>query len=368
MGKRELLIALGFVVAGVVAWQFTAPPSGGSGGFSLRDLWNKAREEIRADSERATVRTPGTIALGVAVTELRLRELPRGTKILAESRDDIAYELTVESTGPTPEQARAWAGQITLSRDELGETLTLWIDNVPRGGVQRPQVVLRVPDRLAVRLQGMRAVEAVGLASLHLDGVSGDTTLRDTRGAVIGMHSAGDLTVSGAAAVKLTLQPASDARLERVAGPITIDARNGEVAIADTTGPLEITGLNEVITIARHTGSIRVGGSGGRVEVDGPTEDSRIDMRRAEIEATLRAAVPLALLTTDEAVTLTLDGPPAIALDAVATEGRIDAAALALQPQDSGADMRLSHLFAPGAAVRVSIRNLRGDIVIGKSK
>jgi hypothetical protein len=367
MGKRELLIAFAFLVVGIVAWQFTAPPASGNRGFSLRDLWNRAREEMRADSERARITRTETIALDRAVREVRLTELPRGLKIVGEAREDLAYELSVESTGPTVAAATESAERVALLTDTLGETLSLRIE-YPGAGRQRALLVLRVPHRVAIRAQGIRGVEASDLASLHFDGVSGDVTARAIRGAVTGTHSAGELVVSGAASVKLTLLPGSRARIDQVTDGVTIDARTGQLTIDGTAGPLEITGLNEQIRIARHTGEVRIGGSGGRVELDGPTADSRVDMRRAEIEVTLRAAVPLALLTTDEVITLTIAGTPAIVLDAAATDARIDATALALQPDVSGADARLAHVFVPGAAARVSLRNLRGDIVIAKVK
>ena len=367
MGKRELLIALAFLVTGVVVWQFTAPPTTGEGGFSLRDLWNKARQEIQEDSQRATITKQGGIPIGPAVRTLRLTELPRGLKIIGEERTDAAFELVVESTGPTPALAKEYAERVAIAPDDLEDALNLKM-YYPEEGQQRPQLVLRVPNGLAVHAQGIRGLDASGLASLHLDGVSGDTIVRETRGAVTGTHSAGDLAVIVAASVKLTLAPGSNARVERIREGVTIDARNGELEIADTAGALEVTGLNEEITIARHAGPLRVGGSGGRVALTAPAADARVDMRRAEIDATLAAAVPIALLTTDEPVTLMLDGPPPIALDAVATSGSIDASAFALQPNTSGADARLSHLFTPGATARVSIRNLRGDIVIVKVK
>jgi hypothetical protein len=367
MGRRELFIALGFLLTGVVVWQFTAPPSTGEGGFSLRDLWNRAKREIQEDSHRAAITRRETVAVGPAVRTLRLIELPRGLKIIGESRDDVLCDLSVESTGPTTELAKEYAGKVALEPDPIDDTLGIRI-SYPEEATQRAQLTLRVPDRLAVHVQGVRGVEASGLDSLHLDGVSGDSTARAIRGRVYGTHSAGVLTIADADAVKLTLLPGSQARIERVRNGLTIDARNGELEIAETAGALEVTGLNEEISIARHAGTVRVGGSGGRVELDGPTDDSRIDMRRAGIEVRLAAPVGLALLTTDEPIELTLDGPPPIVLDAIATSASIDADAFALTPNASGADARLSHVFAPGATARVSLRNLRGDIVIEKVK
>lgn len=366
MGKRELIIALAFVAAGLAAYQIAAPPAREGEGFSLRQLWNRVRAEMREDAARATFTHKETIPLPAAVTEIRLTEVPRELKVIGQDRRDLEYEFAVESTGPTPEKAAEYAKASVILKDELGPALTLRAD-YPDDGQQRARLILYLPTSLAVRLQSVREIEASKISALHLEGVAGDCRISEVSGPVTGVHSSGNLTVNHAGSVKLTLQ-GSQARFEHVSGGLSIDARNGELSVTDSKGPLEVNGVNEEITIASHAGPVRIGGSGGRVQLDDPFEETRIDMRRTELQITVRRAVPLTLLTTDEPLHLRLDGSPPIALDAIATEARVDASAFALQPDAAGRDQRLTHLFAPGGAIRVSLRNLRGDIVIGKLK
>jgi hypothetical protein len=74
------------------------------------------------------------------------------------------------------------------------------------------------------------------------------------------------------------------------------------------------------------------------------------------------------VLTTDETLTLVLDGPPAIELDASTSDnGHVQAADFALQPETVERTSRLAHVFGPKGA-RVVLRNARADIVIGKRK
>ena len=366
MGKRELLIALAFIVVGVVAYQVTAPPPKEGEGFSLRQLWNKMRAEIQEDASRATVTTTNAIRVPPTVSELRLIEVPRGLKVIGEARDDIAYELRVESTGPTEDAARKLASAATLVPDEFGSSLGLRM-TYPVEGRRSAQLVMRVPATLAIRLQSVRAVEVSHVAAVTFEGVAGDTKVMDIKGSLTGAHSSGELMVQRVGAVKLTLLN-SDARIERVTGGVIADGRGSELHITDSAGPIELNALNQEIVIAGHTGPVRVTGSGGRIDLTHPTEESRIDMRRTEVTVTMVAAVPLMLSTTDEPLTLRLGEAAAINVDAIATEGKIDATAFALTPVAGDREQRLAHPFAPAATARVSIRNLRGDIVIGKTK
>ena len=73
MGKRELLIAVGFLVVGLVAYQLAAPPpKEGEHGFSLTRMFSEMRREIRGNPSRASVKLTGTLPVAEAITELRL--------------------------------------------------------------------------------------------------------------------------------------------------------------------------------------------------------------------------------------------------------------------------------------------------------
>ena len=368
MGKRELFIALTFVTVGVIAYHLTAPaPTPNSRGFSVSRLWDNARRGMRGNFAQATATSEGTLPVTAALTEVRLEGLLTGrVQLVGESRGDISYQLTVQSTGPDPGTALDFAKRVRLRTDDLGSALTLQLE-YPREGRQSALLLVRLPSRLAAIVDGATGAEVSNLASAHLDGISGDANVSHVAGLVAGSHRNGSMTVSDVGAVKLTLQR-SRASFERVARGLTIDVRDGECRIDHVGGPVELDEMRAEVTIANPSGAVRVGGTDGRITLVHPLAESTIDVRRAEIEVQLAAAVPLRLLTTDDTLRLLLDGPPAVTMDAVARQGRIDATDFGLQPEDVDQEARLSHTFGTNGVARVSLRNARGEIVIKNSR
>ena len=117
-------------------------------------------------------------------------------------------------------------------------------------------------------------------------------------------------------------------------------------------------------------GPMRVTGTGGRVTIEHPQKEVKVDCRRAEVEVTLDEPVPMTLLTSDETLRLMLDGPPAISLDAVATDGgSIRAEDFDLPIKSVEGEQRCSKVFGnASSAPRVTLRAVRGSIVIRKAK
>jgi hypothetical protein len=362
MGKRELFIALAFVAAGVVAYQLTAPPPPpGAEGFSFGRFWTNARRGMRGSAAQATFTKTGSIPVGPGLAELRIEGVTRQVRLIGESRPDIAYELTVESTGPDYQTALGYAKQVTVKTDDLGTALTLRV-GYPRNERQAATVVLHVPARLGVLLSGSNGVDASTLASLHLDNVAGDAAVSGVTGALTGLHRNGYLKVRDIGSVKLTLR-GSRASFENVQHGLTLDLRDGECRIAASKGPIELDEMRVEVTVVSHAGPIRIGGNDGRITLSDPRDVSKVDVRRAEVEVSLLRPVSLTLLTTDDTLRLLLDGPAHVALDAAASLGRVHAEDFQLSPESDDQESRLTHTFGAGDA-RVSLRDLRGDIVI----
>jgi hypothetical protein len=366
MGKRELFLILGFVVVGVIVYQIAAPPAKDGEGFSLTRFWNNARREIGANSRNASTTLQGRIPISDRITEIRLSEAPRGLKVVGEDRTDIGYELFVQSTGPDEKTALEYARKSKVLPDELGPTLSLKVE-FPAEGRQTASLVVHMPRKLAVRVQGGMGVQISDVAAAHLDPITGDSSVRSVAGTVTGAHRNGALVLALLGSVKLTVQN-SNVKLTGVKNGATIDLRGGSCAIADSNGALELDGTNAEITVGGHTGRIRIGGSGGRVTLDNPTDETRIDLRRTEVEVTLRSAAPLTASTTDETLRVFLVGPPPVAIDALADGGRIQAGEFDRSPEHDGTRQRLSASFGSGTSTKVALRNVRSDIVIRKGK
>lgn len=368
MGKRELLIIVAFVAVGALAYQITAPPpKAGQSGFSLSRIFSGIRREISANAATATLTRTGTVTLRPGVTELRLstaRSVP--VTITGERREDIAYELWVESNGPDEATAKAYAGRTVLREDDLGPALALAL-SFPREGTQKARVVLRVPAHLAVRIENSGRVTVSDVAGLDLRNTTGETTVSGVAGTVTGSHRSGDLTVTKAGAVDLTLSSAR-ARLLDISGAITLSARNGDCAISGSRGPVVATLSNVEFTVTEHAGTIRVSGDGGTLRVPLPSRELSVDVRRMVVEVTLDAATPATIITSDEPLRLIISGQPSLTLDAVATEGgRLQATDFKLPPTTQDRESRLSASLGAGGT-RVVLRNTRGDIVISQRK
>jgi hypothetical protein len=80
-------------------------------------------------------------------------------------------------------------------------------------------------------------------------------------------------------------------------------------------------------------------------------------------------AAPVTALTTDEALQVQIDGGAPVEVDASATDGgHVQAGDFNLQPETVERVSRLTHAFGEKPLARVILRNVRGDIVIGKRK
>jgi hypothetical protein len=223
-----------------------------------------------------------------------------------------------------------------------------------------------VPMHLAARIDGGNGAYATNVASVDIENVSGDVTILEIAGALTGQHRNGDLRATGIGVVKLALSR-SQATFDHVVRGLTLDARNGELHINGSSGPIQLDSQGSETTIKDQAGPIHVAGSGGRVIIMSPREETNVDMRGAEVEVTLAKAVPMSLLTSEDTLRLLLDGPPAMIVDAIASEGQIQAADFQLVSEAGDREAKLSHTFGANGP-RVTLRNSRGDIVIRKAK
>ena len=351
MGKRELFIALAFVAAAAVAYQMTAPaPKPGEQGFSFSRIWNEARREMRGNQANATAKSTGSFPASAELSDLRFESVRVGAlrlRLVGEARADVAYELSVQSNGPDEATALDYAKRVRLTTDDLGRSLTMRMD-YPAEYRQSATMVVRLPSRMGVVVSGAGAIEVSDVATAQLDGMGGECAVSRVAGLLSGSHRNGRLKVDGAGSVKL-------------------DVRNGQCSIANVKGRIDLDEQRDEITIANPAGPVWIGGSEGRIVLTNPRAESRIDVRRAEVEVQLSAAIPLTLLTTEDTLRLMLEGPPHVVLDAVATSARIQASDFDLPVDTNEKENRLMHTFGAAGAPRISLRNTRGDIVIRKS-
>jgi hypothetical protein len=365
MGKRELVIIATFLLVGALAYQLTAPPAVEGRGFSLSRLIQGVKSEVNPASGRH-VHT-GTWAATGSLRELRLDSI-RELSVTGEDRADIAYELSVHSTGPDEETAAGYARRTVLETDDLGDVLMIGIEYPPEAS-QTASLVLKVPRRLAVRLEGRCRATLSDVAALHLDRSSGETRAELIAGEVTGTHLGGPLTITGADAIDVTLRT-SRATFTEIRRGVRINASSGTVTVQHASGPVEVEQSNAEVRVAHAGGPVRVGGTGGEVIVEQPGDEVRVDTRRAEVELVLERAVPATVITTDEVLRLVLLEETAVAVEAIAARGDVNAVEFGLTAAKSDDAATLKHAFGAAGAktARVLLRNERGDIVIRKRK
>jgi len=364
MGKRELFIIVAFVVVGAVAFQLTAPAATGTSSFSLGDFFREARREMRGNPGRGVFVHKASIPVPAGLREVRIIGVTEGVKVIGDGREAIEYEFTVNSNGPDDAGAVAFAKETTLQRDDLGDALVL-LATYPRPGEQRTTIVMHVPARLAVRVESTRGSDVRDVAAVHLEAVRGDVTVTNVSGAVTGAHQDGDLNITGARSGKLRLVR-SKSKIAKVEGGLVLDLRDADSEITESGGVLEVDEQRSDLTVSGHRGAITVRGTDGSVTIQRPTEETRVDVRRAEVELLVERAVVITAITSDEPLRLILAGTPAFELDAAATDAGIQATDLDLKPEITGQDARLSHQFGGNSDVQIRLRNTRGDIILRK--
>jgi hypothetical protein len=368
MGKRELFIIIAFVVVGAAVYSVTAPAAKpGEQGFSFSKIFSGIKKEISANASSAHLNATGRIAAASTLTELRIstaRSVP--LTVIGEARDDIEYEMPVDSTGPDEATAKEWAGLVELRRDELGSALAL-STYFPEQGTQNAALTLKVPARLAVRVENSGQIRVSGVAGVELKNPTGEVTLA-TVGTVTGTHRNGDLTIDGAGTVNLNLV-SSRSKIRNATQGVSINARSGECSIADSTGPIAATVTNVELSVSLFKNSLTVTGDGGRLKILNADGKMSVDVRRmlVEIEGVGDTSPDFTIITSDEPIRFTLKDITDVAIDAQATAGTVRADDFGLKAVTESRTSKL--LTTPGTPrARIVLRNSREDIVIIKRK
>jgi hypothetical protein len=365
MVKRELLILAGFGLAGVVAYlATTAPPSPArTTPSTLSSLITSWRERASRLASSATVQTAGTIVVAPLVRELRLSSVNR-VRVVGETRADIAWTLVIDAEGPSPAAARAAAATIALKVDDLGQVLAL-STGAPQTVRHTSDVTLHVPSHLALHVEHARQCTVEGLAGVRLENLVGDVAIRSVDGEVAGTLRNGLLRITDAGSIRLTLVGVKSV-LTGTRGQTTVTSRSGESRVDRAQGTVVLDVNNDAVTIVDSLAPVRISATGGWVDIERPRQSVQVDARRTRIAATLDAAAPATLQTSDASLTLRLGDVVPVTIDAVATDGTISATGLRVTPESRDRETRVHHVL--GSDARVSLRNTRGPIVIASGK
>jgi hypothetical protein len=368
MGKRELLLILGFAVAGTLVYHLTARPAPeGQRRFSFGTVVDHVRRELRGNRAQAETTLTATHTLSDATGEIRIAFLnsSESLTITGEERDDVASELHVWSSGFDGAEAERLAKAVNLKPSEAGGRLTFELA-YPREARQRANVVLRVPSRMRIsvsRYSGKLTVEKT--RDVELVDSRGNATVRDVAGRAAISHRGGDLTLTDLAALKLTAR-GTDVRLARVRGDVTVQSQGGEVHGAELEGAVDIEANNTEVTLEGLPvkAPVHVTATNGVVRLRGVRGETRIDAHHAEVIVSIAEPAPVSIYSDGgESMEVT---PPrgGYQLDAAATSGGELNLPEKLAPVEvDGAEQKASRAINGGGPT-ITLRATQGEIVV----
>jgi hypothetical protein len=366
MGKRELLLIVAFVVAGVIVYQATAPPpEPNSRRVSLSRIFDHIRREIRGNPASAEVARSVTHAIPAGVKELRITGGFTEVNITGEARDDIALDMRVVSNGPDEAEARRRAEAVKLNVDASAAAIAFQA-NYPQEGRHRGYFTLKVPSRLAVRLdQASSRTTVTNVANVEVMTARNDTTIKRIPGRVALTHTGAQLIVEDVASLKLTGRR-SEAAVTGVRGDLTLDLQNSEVTASAVTGSVSVEARSSEVTfnkLEQARGPVRINAVGGSVALHGVATETRIDGRSTEIELEMSKPVPVTVYSEGEDPVEVTPPPGGSTLDALATNARVSVPDGTVTITDAENEQRASG-DVKGGGPAITLRANRGDIRI----
>jgi len=372
MGKRELVLVVGFVLLGIVVYQFTAPaPPPGTEGFSVGGLIRNIRREVKGPRETAAADSSLTVAVPASTTTLRLNVARvSDVTITGEDRTDVAASLHVIGRGFDQAEADAAAKGPTVKIDTPADAIVVSLDFAGAPPVNRTQpppmlsLTLLVPKRLALRAEPHIGRFVVSnIAGAEILGSRGETKLSGITKDVRLTHNFGALDIADVPSLKLNARN-SRGTIKAVGGPLMIDATAGELTVSGVTGPIELEGRNTDFTLEtdeRLKGPLRINLSGGELRVRGLRVEARIDGRSSHIGVVMDAPAPVTIYNQG---TIAVTAPPGgYTLDAAATEGRITSDDSGITATPDGADARAAAEIRGGGPT-LTLRSSRGNLEI----
>ena len=369
MGKRELLLVLGFAVVGTVIYQFTARPAAeGARHFSLSAIVDHVRRGVRGNRATAETTTSADYTLSEGTTEVRVafRNSSESLTITGEDRADVSSELHVWSNGYDDSEAQRLAKATLLKTSEAGGRLTFTLD-YPQDARQRANVTLHVPSTMRIsiaRYSGKLAIEKTG--DVEVVDSRGDATIRDVSGRISVSHRGGDLNIADVGAVKLNVR-GTDVRLARVRGDVTAQAQAGQINATELGGAVDIEANHTDVTLEHLEATqapVHVTATNGSVRLRGVRSETRVDAHNAEIAVGMAQPVAVAVYADGgEPIEIT---PPrgGFQLDAVATGGgRITVPSGVVEVKTDNAEQRA---VGPvnGGGPTITLRATNGEIVV----
>jgi hypothetical protein len=354
------------VIVGTVVYYATAP-EGNAGGrsFSISQILDHVRREVRGRRFSVEVTRTETFAVLASTTELRFSGSASELTITGEDRADIACEMRVWSDGFDDAEAKSLANATVLEVSDAGGRINASV-KYPQPGTQRSFLMLRVPSRLRVQLTRTNGKLAISnVATAEFIETRGETTVTHIPGRVVITHRGGDLNITDVAALKLTTR-GSDIRIQRVSGEALLQTQAGEIRASELGGPIEIESNQSEIALEKFDktrGPIRITTVGGSLTMNGLRSEARVDARNTEIKASLDQAATIAIFSEGGEPVEVVVPPGGFTLDALANDGEISVPDKMIDVKEAEREQRASGAIKGGGPT-LTLRANHGDIVL----
>jgi hypothetical protein len=393
MGKRELLLLIGFLAFGFVVYQVTAPaPNPERESFSFSKFMGQLKAEMHGETAESSVTRTATAEPPAGSARLVIPEYRGTLTLVGEDREDIAAELQAVVYGLDENQAEARAKNLALSLDKKhGDDLYTMIE-WPSDAKRRPRLDLTVklPTHVPVLLE-LRYGEANvrHLASIRFGEARGKVRITEVD-TVEGSFVNGDVEILKAGTVDLTLRR-TPTRIEHVLHALKLEADHGDLWLRQVDGEttLKLERLDCDLEELKGPGTFDA--DHVKLEVTNIAAPVTVRARHTSVKATLARAVPMNIETSDEQ--LDVHTPEeGVTIDARVQDGQIRVTNQGekdesekdekdkkdeqverddKQPNDSVTKRSLhargedhKQLKLHGGGPTVTLRNTRGDIVI----
>lgn len=337
MGKRELLLFLGFLAFGAIVYQATAPPpEPNKEGFSFSKFVGQVQAEIKGEQAETQVERTASADAPDGDGRLVIPQFRGTLTIVGEDRRDVSARLKATVYGMDDNQAKARANDVNLTLQPQGDDISAQI-SLPKEVHRRPQLelIVSVPTHLGLKLEvrnGQADLRRVG--DVRIENSRGKFTMAEV-GEVEGALENSDLEIVRSHGITLKLSR-TKARLEEIDGELTVEADHGELRLQQLHGAGKLTLERLDCEIDAVHGPLHIEPTHVGLNVRNVAAPLTVKGEHTEVMATLDGAVPVTIETTDEPIDLR--APHAgVTIDARTENGQIrvaDAGAAESTPDD----------------------------------
>lgn len=359
MGKRELLLILGFVVVGTVLYQATAPSAPKGDGFSLSEVIRDVRREMGDRKAVREVERETHAAVAPGTERVRVQDFRGRLRVSAVDGDTIRLAATITLRGLDDADLDRLEKALEIHLVQGGDAVDVDVRLGDEGTRPDQTLTLEVPRHLGLELEGRGVADVRDVAALTLDEFRGDVTVAGVRGETAGSHREGRIEIGEGARVELEARR-STVRLVRPAAA-TLDVETSDVEVTDAAGPVTIAGERSTLEVIGGSGPVSVTGSGGTLklrDIGGPVD---VDAERLTVSLAMRQPAPVTVEVERDDLDVTLP-PGALSLDVRVDRGEMRLPD-GLTPTRDGDVVTASSAF-DGGGPRVALTVTRGTLIV----